>query len=135
LIARRESEMVEERASLRWSGLWGAVAFGVALAVVIGLRLDQAALAVLVGLACGVGASIPTSLLIITVLRRWDARGEESETRYAHYDRQTIAPSPTVLLVTPPDRSLQAPPEARSRPMPTARQFSIIGEEEISDAR
>jgi hypothetical protein len=41
------------------------ILFSVALAVVIGNRMSTDAMAVVVGVACGVLASIPTSLLMI----------------------------------------------------------------------
>ena len=48
------------------------VAFAVTLALVIGHRLSDEALAVLAGAVCGVGAAIPTSLLVVVVSRRRD---------------------------------------------------------------
>ena len=50
------------------------MAFAVTLAVVVGRRLSDEALAVLAGAVCGVGAAIPTSLLIVAVSRRRDER-------------------------------------------------------------
>lgn len=47
-----------------------ALAVTVMVLVVIGNRLSDEALAVLAGAACGVGAAIPTSLLVIAVSRR-----------------------------------------------------------------
>jgi len=46
-----------------------ALAFAVTSAVVIGNRLSDEALAVLAGAVCGVGAAIPTSLLVVAVSR------------------------------------------------------------------
>jgi len=51
-----------------------AMAFAVTLAVIVGSRLSDEALAVLAGAVCGVGAAIPTSLLIVAVSRRQDER-------------------------------------------------------------
>jgi hypothetical protein len=50
-----------------------AMAFAVTLAAVVGRRLSDEALAVLAGAVCGVGAAIPTSLLIVAVTRRGGA--------------------------------------------------------------
>jgi len=50
-----------------------AVAFAVTLAAIIGDRLSDESLAVLAGAACGVGAAIPTSLIVVAVSQR---RGE-----------------------------------------------------------
>ena len=47
-----------------------AAAFAVALAIVVGNRMSADAMAVVVGVACGVLASVPTSLLLIWALGR-----------------------------------------------------------------
>ena len=47
------------------------VALAVTLAVVIGRRLSDEAISILAGAVCGVGASIPTSLLVVWVTRWW----------------------------------------------------------------
>lgn len=44
--------------------------FGMMLAVVIGHRLSTDAMAVVLGVAVGLAASVPTSLLLVTLLRR-----------------------------------------------------------------
>jgi hypothetical protein len=44
--------------------------FGVALAIVIGQRMSTDAMAVVIGVAVGVAASVPTSLLLVALLRR-----------------------------------------------------------------
>jgi len=44
--------------------------FGVALAIEIGQRMSTDAMAVVIGVAVGVAASVPTSLLLIALLRR-----------------------------------------------------------------
>ena len=122
--------MAEEKGSQRQSGLWGAVAFGVALAVIIGVRLEQAALAVVVGVACGVGASIPISLLIVSVLRRWDARVEKPEIRNAEQRRAQSAP---IVMVAPPNAPQLTQPATWSGPLPVERRFAIIGEEKTEE--
>ena len=48
--------------------------FGVALAVIIGQRMSTDAMAVVIGVAVGVAASVPTSLLLVALLRRASAR-------------------------------------------------------------
>ncbi len=121
--------MIEGTAGLRHNGMWGAVAFGVALAVVIGVRLEQAALAVLVGVVCGVGASIPTSLLIVTIMRRQDQRVHEQRRRNTY---QTQPQSP-VVVVTPSNAPQLPQPMNWSAPAPAQRQFTVIGEEETNN--
>ncbi len=113
--------MVEQRLSLRRNGLWGAVAFGVALAVVIGVRLDQAALALLVGVVCGVAASVPTSLLIVSLMRRQETKNQRAQ--------RDIAPAPPVVVIAPSNAPQLAQPTNWAQPAPAQRQFTVIGEE------
>lgn len=44
--------------------------FGITMAVIIGKRMSTDAMAVVVGVIVGVAASIPTSLLLVALLRR-----------------------------------------------------------------
>ncbi len=98
-------------------------AFAVTLALVIGNRLSDEALAVLAGAVCGVGAAIPTSLLIVAVSRRRD------EQRV-----QPPVPSqgvyPPVIVVTPPGAQ-QRPHDWNMLPpsftAPVQRQFTVVG--------
>lgn len=104
-------------------------AFAMTLAVVVGNRLSDEALAVLAGAVCGVGAAIPTSLLILSVSRR------REEVRVS-----PPVPSqgmyPPVIVVAPPDRPAiqmagQRPNEWGALPpslsAPTQRQFTVVG--------
>ncbi len=50
--------------------------FAVTLAVVIGTRMSPDAMAVVVGIVCGVLASIPTSTLLVWVMRQRDKQME-----------------------------------------------------------
>ena len=98
------------------------LAFAVTLAVVVGNRLSDDALAVLAGAVCGVGAAIPTSLLVAAVSkRRAEPRG------------QAVAPQgayPPVVVVTPPGMGRQAngwsalPPSLAA---PVDRHFTVVG--------
>lgn len=99
--------------------------FAVTLAVVIGNRLSNEALAVLAGAVCGVGAAIPTSLLIVAVSQR-----RREETRL----QQPIAPPqgvyPPVIVVAPPGGRPQWPEAWDALPSlsePRPRQFTIVG--------
>jgi hypothetical protein len=60
--------------------------FGVAMAVIIGQRMSTDAMAVVLGVAVGVGASVPTSVLIVALLRR--------EKRAWHNDQPQVPPPP-----------------------------------------
>jgi Na+(H+)/acetate symporter ActP len=122
--------MTQETISLRRSLTWAVIAFGVVLAVIIGVRLEQAALTVVVGLACGVGASVPTSLLIVALLQK---RNEKREV----IRRNLTTQSPPVIVVTPQAtpqiRQSSGLPEEYAFLAPSQRQFSVIGEEDITD--
>jgi hypothetical protein len=110
-----------------------AVGFAVTLALVVGNRLSDEALAVLSGAVCGVGAAIPTSLLVAVVSRRRDEqRNEERGQRGA----ATTAPGsyPPVIVVAPPSGPQYA---GDWRAIPSAapwwgelpeRRFTVVGE-------
>jgi len=122
--------MAEGIAWLRRSLLWGAIAFAVTLAVIIGVRLENAALTAVVGMVCGVGSSISTSLLIVALLNRRNERREDKT-------QQVMRQSPPVVVVTPQvlpsTRPLGTWPEEYTLPSPAQRQFSIIGEEDTTE--
>jgi hypothetical protein len=100
------------------------IAFAVTLAVIIGDRLSDEALAVLAGAVCGVGAAIPTSLIIVAVTRRRDnSRAEPALS-------QTKEPYPPVVVVTPPGGQLRSEgwnglPASLSSPV--QRHFTVVG--------
>ncbi|MCP4540440.1 MAG: hypothetical protein GY832_25150 [Chloroflexi bacterium] len=117
-VSRRERLMV-------FVGVAG-VAFAITLAVMIGNRLSDEALAVLTGAVCGVGAAIPTSLLIVAVTRRRDVgRGTP---------QPTVQPQnayPPVVVIAPPGG--QRWMEGGGMPtfeVPTQRRFTVVGGEQ-----
>jgi len=119
---------------MKSSVVWGAIAFGVVLAIVIGLRLDQAALTAIVGVVFGVGASIPTGLLIVYIVRKRDSTDTFHRSRSQNY---AFGQAPPVVVVAPPAVP-QLPQPAPwsggySAPMTSQRQFAVIGEEGIED--
>jgi len=101
------------------------VAFAVALAVVIGNRMSAEAMAVVIGVTCGVAASIPMSAVILILTHRRERR---PDTRYR--SRESFPP---VVVIGPGQRreaygSLSYyPPASGGRLSP--RQFNVIGEE------
>jgi hypothetical protein len=107
------------------------VAFVMTLALVVGNRLSDEALGVLAGAVCGVGAAIPTSLIVVAVTRR----RESSEPRRTSYQSPDAWPRPNpyppVVVVAPPtgqQRSHQnwnALPPSLSAPM--ERNFTVVG--------
>jgi len=107
------------------------VAFAVALAVVVGNRLSEEALGVLAGAVCGVGAAIPTSLIVVAVSRRQGEssdRTQMSERESYHERRQSYPP---VVVISPGDtqrrshHAWNALPSALSAPMD--RHFRVVG--------
>jgi len=113
------------------NGSWGrlkvfaglvVMAFGVTLALVVSNRLSDEALAVLAGAVCGVGAAIPTSLLIVAV-SRW-----REEPRVQPPVSQGIYPP--VIVVAPPGGQQRPgdwttlPPSLRT---PMQRHFTVVG--------
>lgn len=107
------------------------VAFVVTLAVVVGQRMSVDAMAVVVGVVCGVAASIPTSLLVLLATRR----REQVEAQ----PRQMGPGYPPVVIVNPgmqtgmglPGQGMAGPylpPPAGPASVP--RQFKVIGSED-----
>jgi hypothetical protein len=102
------------------------IAFAITLAVIIGKRMSTDAMAVVIGVGCGVLASIPTSLLILAVSSR---RGEREVLRPPSY--------PPVVIVNPGNNQPQphylSPPFPTPLSQPPERQFRVIGDEEVLD--
>jgi hypothetical protein len=100
------------------------MAFAVTLAVIVSNRLSDESLAVLAGAVCGVGAAIPTSLLIVAVARRRDEPRVQPTMPQGAY--------PPVVVVTPPGgqqrpNTWDAFPPSLSAPM--QRHFTVVGDE------
>ena len=113
------------------------IAFAVALAAVVGNRLSNDALAVVVGATCGISASIPVTIgLVIAASRNW---GRDESVREIGYDygAQRYAPQPPMVIFAPtqpaqlpygfPQNQYVAPMNAPALGAP--RDFKIIGEE------
>jgi hypothetical protein len=112
--------------------------FVVGVAIVVGYRLSTDAMALVVGVACGVLASIPTSLLIVwAVTRRTNQPVEQGLPR--HY--------PPVVVVNPGYQQPAAHHNAMPMLAPAApydagvgmtargsRLFRVLGDEETADA-
>jgi len=120
--------------------------FVVTLSLIIGWRLSDQAMAVIIGVVAGVAASIPTSLLVVwIVLRARSAGGLANRVAVDQHEAATPAPQPQVIFVhttpAPPaapqsERSLTILP-AYGAPQPTAmngltlgtRHFTLLGED------
>lgn len=108
--------------------------FSVTLAVIIGTRLSDQALSVIVGVVAGVAASIPTSLIIVWFATRTAAA---VSTRAAPRERADGDESPRIVIVQPPpatppaiaDPRYDVPPPAPAR---ERRRFTIIGGDDPS---
>lgn len=109
----------------------GAI-FCVTLAVVVGSRMSVDATALVVGVACGVLASIPTSLLLIWALSRRDnATANNQHGSHGSYMY------PPVVVVNPgaasgrPAWGAPGVPGYDELPLPAGvRQYKVVGEPE-----
>ena len=105
----------------------GMVVFVAGLAIALGSRLPTEALTVVIGVACGVLASIPTSVLIVAVALRREGPAGKGPAVQQQYP-------PVVVVNAPPGPSGQpgpwpAPAWAPQMPPPGPRQFRVIGQE------
>ncbi len=98
------------------------VLFVIVLAAIVGLRLSEQAMAVVVGVICGAMASIPMSILVLVALQR--LKKEERE----RYPAQ-----PPVVIVNPGSYQSSRFSEGPYFPLPgegiRPRDFKIIGHE------
>lgn len=104
--------------------------FGVVLAVIIGQRMSSDAMAVVIGVAVGVAASVPTSLLLVALLRR--QRVDDRHWQAPEYNQRQL-PQPPVIVVNPGQWMTQG---QQPMPMPPAqmmdggqRQISVVGDD------
>ena len=104
--------------------------FAVTLAAVVGNRMSAEAMAVVIGIVCGVAAAIPMSLLILLVSRRREQAAEDY-TPYGPPTRREGAYPPVVVIQggSPAPTHLQ-PPYYSSSVDVAPRQFHIVGEDE-----
>ena len=102
-------------------------AFAIVLAVTIGFRMSPDAMAVIVGIICGVLASVPTSFILVWVLRQRDRQLEAQmgPMRMGHY--------PPVVVVNGQGTNgygATAPPLLTGMSSaPGSRDFKVIGQE------
>lgn len=114
------------------------IAFAVALAVIVGNRLSNEAMAVVVGAVCGISASVPVSIaLVIAASKNWGRSEEPREIGYDYAAHRYAPQPPQILLVSPPvqpqtpyglaQNQYYLPPSAPDVGAP--REFKIIGDE------
>ncbi len=118
-----------------------SITFAVALAYIIGNRLSNEAMAVVVGTVCGISASIPVSIgLVIASSNGWGKRGEPREIGYDYGAHRFMPQQPMIIFAPPqnmpgqsgmpygyPQNQYVAPMNAPALGAP--RDFKIIGEE------
>lgn len=125
--------MREESKPNRWQRLKTfagviAAAFAVTLALVVGNRLSTEALGVLAGAVCGVGAAIPTSLLIVAVTRGRSIDNRAREASIAPSHRQGTYP-PVVIINPGQDGQYRGYDQLPDLEQPRSeRSFTIVGD-------
>lgn len=109
--------------------------FAVTLAAIIGQRMSTDAMAVVIGVAVGVAASVPTSLLLVALLRRERTGGWRPEPPAS---AQQQLQSPNVIVLNPADLMGQRrdqpyvplPPPEMNAADGGMRRLRIIGSDE-----
>ncbi len=109
--------------------------FGVAMALIIGQRMSTDAMAVVIGVIVGVASSVPTSILLMALLRR-ERVGMSSW-------RQEAPPPPQIqqpnfIVLNPSDLVSGRNPQMQQVPMPPPnygsdgglRRLRVIGDED-----
>jgi len=107
--------------------------FAVTLAIIIGKQMTTEAMAVVIGVVCGVAAGIPTSVLLLVALGRRDSLRAREETAA----RQAPASYPPVVVIQGGGMQPQLPaPSSGYWPAPNtaplvSRKFHVVGGEEL----
>ena len=111
--------------------------FAISLAVVVGKQMSAEAMAVVVGIVCGVAAAVPTSLLLVLVLTRGERRRPPDEGQ--RHARSAQYP-PVVVIQGGGPQGLPSAPYADYWPGPmpgpaAQRHFQVIGGDELVEHR
>lgn len=121
--------------SKKWFGV-GVTLFLITLAVVIGLRMNTEAMAVVIGVIFGVAASVPTSLVIVAVMWRREQRAAYGKAGSLRRAGQEALP-PSVVIVSPgsaasvnPYRQPAYLPQPDLQWGQPPRQFRVVGDPE-----
>ena len=103
--------------------------FFIGLAVVIGLRMSPDAMAVIVGIICGMIATVPTTLLLVYTIRQRD----KQQMMYQQNYQQGNQYPPVVVVNGQPQGSSYGFNQGLSTPglpMPDrGRAFKVVGQE------
>ncbi len=112
---------------------------GVGLALLIGRRMSTDAMAVVVGVAVGVASSVPTSLLLVALLRRERVfsslrSGPESTGNYLPGQAQSQPPNVIVLntsdLLAGRRQQAYIPPPVEMVQDAGLRRLRVVGDED-----
>ncbi len=115
------------------------IIFAIALAVVVGSRLSNEAMAVVVGAVCGISASIPVSIgLVIASSNHWGRNDSPREVGYDYASQRFMPQPPVIIMPQAPQMPMQnpygfppnqyvVPPSVPALGAP--RDFKIIGDE------
>ncbi len=110
------------------------LAFAVTLAIIIGRQMTTEAMAVVIGVVCGVLAGIPTSVLLLVAMTRRDSLRAREETAA----RQVPSGYPPVVVIQGGGMQPQQPalsggywPAPNAAPL-IGRQFHVVGGDELA---
>ena len=103
----------------------GVISFCITLAIVLGTRMSSEAMAVVVGVVCGVAASIPMSAIILLII------GRRTQAAEPNWQQNRAAYPPVVVIQGGTAMRQVSSPNFSELPVTqeTPRQFRIIGEE------
>ena len=115
--------------------------FGVTLALVIGQRMTTDAMAVVLGVAVGVAASVPTSILLVALVRRAQREtGGRLEPAAAAQAAYALPPQqqPNIIVLNPGDMLGQRNGQSAYLPQPPVellqdaglRRLRVVGDED-----
>ena len=115
---------------LRKLGIGLALVFTIALAIIVGKKMSADAMAVVVGIVCGVVASIPTAILLLVMSAHRDRqRPQPPATRSGSYPPVVVIQGGAPQALPPGQQPgyWPAPP-----PSPVSnRQFHVVGGEDL----
>lgn len=104
--------------------------FAVALAIVVGSRLSEAAMSVVLGVAVGVAVGIPTSVLVAVLTRQVVLEMPTNQGWQAQYEGSQDG-QPSNGRSRPQTRQEPTSQNAPRQPLPTrydkGRQFTVVG--------
>lgn len=115
-----EQKQRNTRIGLKLFGGLTVLIFAGTLAYVVGNRLSDEALGVLAGAVCGVGSTIPLTLLVVVLSRSLNGARREPE---PHYTRPMVVPP---MAYMPQMQEQQRQPATWNHV--SRRDFTVVGE-------